>query len=537
MDINKTVTKIFHGEVTAEGQTLNLPDGVCWPCASNNILFVRTYYRPLFESVLNECNRKLARREHRYVLTGQPGIGKSVFGWYVIYRLLTDKSKPTINIAYMHKDIGDTSVLLIHKTITSCQVTLHTKDQFLRQPKGDSQQFVLISDTVAPAMVDSVIVWISSPGWLEEKASKEILKSFCTTRIYMPLTSCEELLEMNNCTFQDNKLSQEALKARVNLWGPIPRLVFDLSPIEVQYAEVVKLKRLNLEEIQKAYKFVRFQTHEGDNPKHSIFVERAAGQDLVGVQNISLEMLKKSFYHRGATAIASQPISSLIMRVIKSLSIHEAADFVFSSVGVGEHGSRRGTLFEELALKVLASGGSFEVRDLRNKSTSVWSISQSTIVDWDRKSTMTLENMALENTILVPTVKNEEGLDALLWIHSLSHHVPIDFTVSNRHGIHQIGLANHLRKLGARGWTIDHGWAAARDHVTKEVPYIWVVPEDKFNLWNHEQSAKANSEHMICNYLAQYVLKMPYERLFQAVDLQDADTEVDNAFRKIQNLT
>jgi hypothetical protein len=61
---------------------LQLPKGIPWPIATNNVLFVRKYYAPLYESVLNRCQRVPGKHPHnsRRIVTGQPGIGKSVFG-------------------------------------------------------------------------------------------------------------------------------------------------------------------------------------------------------------------------------------------------------------------------------------------------------------------------------------------------------------------------------------------------------------------------------------------------------------------------
>ena len=66
----------------ADGHLL-LPEGVAWPCATNNVLFVRNFFAPLFDSVLGGCqpckfgeDPKLQCR----IVTGQPGIGKSVWG-------------------------------------------------------------------------------------------------------------------------------------------------------------------------------------------------------------------------------------------------------------------------------------------------------------------------------------------------------------------------------------------------------------------------------------------------------------------------
>lgn len=68
---------------TAEGHLL-LPEGVDWPCALNHVLYVRHFYNHVYETLLRKCAPVLPGVpliNHRHILTGQPGIGKSVFGY------------------------------------------------------------------------------------------------------------------------------------------------------------------------------------------------------------------------------------------------------------------------------------------------------------------------------------------------------------------------------------------------------------------------------------------------------------------------
>jgi hypothetical protein len=80
--ISRVVAAIRGGLVTEHaGGHLLLPADQAWPVASNNVLFVRRFAAPLFESVLKKCvpvpgeSMELQRR----IVTGQPGIGKSVW--------------------------------------------------------------------------------------------------------------------------------------------------------------------------------------------------------------------------------------------------------------------------------------------------------------------------------------------------------------------------------------------------------------------------------------------------------------------------
>ena len=61
---------------------LPLREGATWPSTDSNVLFVRKCYKPMYENVLKQCQPVAGGRKsaQRHVITGQPGIGKSVFG-------------------------------------------------------------------------------------------------------------------------------------------------------------------------------------------------------------------------------------------------------------------------------------------------------------------------------------------------------------------------------------------------------------------------------------------------------------------------
>jgi len=81
----RAVAAIRSGKVTqrADGH-LVLPPGTHWPSTTTNVLFVRSCYAPLYESVLGRCLFPLdefpAARNARRIMTGHPGIGNTAFG-------------------------------------------------------------------------------------------------------------------------------------------------------------------------------------------------------------------------------------------------------------------------------------------------------------------------------------------------------------------------------------------------------------------------------------------------------------------------
>lgn len=86
--VSLAVDAIRSGKVTKCSQGhLHLPDTLRWPVATNNILFVRHFYSPLFEVVLDRCRPEPDYgREYlqRRIVVGQPGTGTSIWGFVEI---------------------------------------------------------------------------------------------------------------------------------------------------------------------------------------------------------------------------------------------------------------------------------------------------------------------------------------------------------------------------------------------------------------------------------------------------------------------
>lgn len=73
-----------------------------WPCAASNVLYVRSCFAPLYEKVLSRCAPDPILQAQKHLVTGQPGIGKSVFG--CVQGLLCTAS--TFAVAWTHMPVS-----------------------------------------------------------------------------------------------------------------------------------------------------------------------------------------------------------------------------------------------------------------------------------------------------------------------------------------------------------------------------------------------------------------------------------------------
>lgn len=67
------MSKLARGvlEASETHNTITLPDGVCWPDMESSVLYVRHFYKDLYEHVLKKCTSLPSNRGA--VLLGTPG--------------------------------------------------------------------------------------------------------------------------------------------------------------------------------------------------------------------------------------------------------------------------------------------------------------------------------------------------------------------------------------------------------------------------------------------------------------------------------
>ena len=115
-----------------------------------------------------------------------------------------------------------------------------------------------------------------------------------------------------------------------------------------------------------------------------------------------------------------------------------------------------------------------------------------------------LELLKGHKGLLLPTNKNQAGLDGFFWDEEAGHHVPFDCTVASSHGIHMTKLREALHAVG---WDPIMGWPSSK---TRVVEYFWLVPEGVFGsqeAFTKAQAAKRDaSDPEVAACLEQYTL-------------------------------
>ena len=391
-------------------EVLRLPDGVFWGGDEEmgSTLVVRQCYKDLFRIITSS-------RRKRFVVTGTPGIGKSFFALYWLWRVANVKGGSAIY---------ETGRFRCRLFCADGNVSDALRDDALSAGwfvYGD-KRFYLV-DLMEKAMPyhefrsKTVVFCLPDPSRF-----KAFIKGV-GKKLYMPIWSDEEMRRLRLECFEEVDTSVAAEQAR--MYGNIPRFVLQMAEDGDEELENAISKR------------------GGD--LSSLF--RAAGDDAGDDTKLSYKLLHMlvdpdSTYTKQRLGWASQHVLTRLLQVHKETMTAELKDFVAHGTVDGAYGSLRGHLFEGFAHRELAAGRIGTLRRLDADATHAEAAALSAILSTGHDQTVFLhlvgEELSLDK-LLVPKARNLESLDSLL-ISSDGDVVLFSVTVSKARGAKVRGL-------------------------------------------------------------------------------------------------
>jgi hypothetical protein len=200
-------------------KVLSLPEGLEWPFVDSRHLFVRNYFDPLWseiKGVYYENQPPTSKFQTRRILVlGNSGIGKTAFLNYVLYQALQE-GIPVLAETREDRYYFDGDMAAyedVHLDVTLRKKRKDTRVLFLHDHQPFSEPPIIPGRgalTIAPVSPDP-------------KHCHEFSKHMCRTR-WVPLPTISEIAAMNSIGSQ---LPQSELQDRLELYGPIPRSIFD----------------------------------------------------------------------------------------------------------------------------------------------------------------------------------------------------------------------------------------------------------------------------------------------------------------------
>jgi broad-specificity NMP kinase len=298
-----------------------------------SIFFIRDDYKHLY-SLLISYTKQEPPRYHYFTIKGSPGVGKSTFAAFLMY---------------CHHTIGP----IVYQPRGSKQhVFVYGKDSVERVVTSDfkleplylNPNCLYIVDGHIPSYgghVRCITVLITSPN-------KSLISEFSkagAVSLVMPTWSYEEIEECQQVAF--SQLTREEVKESFFKWGGNPRYVLQFAKETSHQIELEQaLESTDLKKLQDSIGAADRREDISDRLVHMVVLD--APDD----------------YIHYSIRFASNYIGEKVVEALLRKNEEELIEFLSASDGKGDVGSLRGILFEPFVHRLLAAGGSFEIRSL-----------------------------------------------------------------------------------------------------------------------------------------------------------------------------
>jgi hypothetical protein len=197
---------------------LTLPEGVSFmgdPTFGRR-LFVRDCYPVYYDFLVNGITENM----RGFVFTGTPGIGKSRFALYCLWRLATTPG--AAKVVYYQTDPAVVTKFVIDGTA----VVQRFEDTMLGSVALPTHfYFVDLAEKRPPANFNGITVVFASP---QPARTHEFLKKAFSVSYCMPVCTLDEIQRMRAAVFPGVSVAQ--VEELVGIYGGIPRSVLQLAP-------------------------------------------------------------------------------------------------------------------------------------------------------------------------------------------------------------------------------------------------------------------------------------------------------------------
>ena len=251
-------------EISNKDGFLHFPIRPCFFPTQMKAIYIRKAYEDLFTLICNNLHpENPKKRRHRITITGTPGIGKSVFLFYILWRLANEEAAKTV-VLCRESDNGRIYVF----QNDGCWRThkFYEAKMFLRDP---SSWYLMDSPESRPSRVNAATIWITSLRKQDKMYDKY---NDCVSPCYLPVWTLEELKLSAFLYSRD----LQWIKERYDLIGGIPRFVLERKNAlkrSIKHAiSIVAIRRLSGSTPYAEYdegKISHFIMHCRVNPRYS----------------------------------------------------------------------------------------------------------------------------------------------------------------------------------------------------------------------------------------------------------------------------
>lgn len=392
--------------------------------------------------------------------------------WYIIYRVLAEQ--PGRTVIYASRAAKEACLFAPDGVVRKVPVKVDADLVDLAFITGLGDCPLLLADSFVPPPLPFPTVTIASPAYLAG-AGREDTRHLCRPHLHVPLPTPEEVRVLRELAFPS--LDVEPMERRMQLWGPIPRLVLEEVSDAEQLAQWRAACAVPLSDLAVVSR--GGIPSDPTSAYHTLVHERAFGD-----ADPTADQTTPRCYQRDLPAFASPAI----MRRVLQRAMHEHSPSAVTGLLEGTRCSAvaddawKGTAAQWSALRLLQEGGALLVRHLvdagpifeaEEYNLPKQCMAGIAVHDASALATHTAHEGALFLASGVARV-SAAGPTALFWDNDVSISAVVTAATESDGTIDAAALADVVTRLG---WTPSGGWGDGSRHIS----YFWAVPEQQFD--------------------------------------------------------
>mmetsp|Transcript_1142 Transcript_1142/g.1461 ORF Transcript_1142/g.1461 Transcript_1142/m.1461 type:complete len:538 (+) Transcript_1142:34-1647(+) len=393
-------------EIDDDAEVISLRDGVHFHYKERfSELIVRDCYKKLFDIILDSYG---TAESQGTIVTGNPGIGKSYFLFYCLFRFI--KLGKTV---VFESSQQNSYWLYRPNEATLCLEGVSPEDVFLEQLRSRSTVFLFDPNKDSPTSVKAFTIIAASP---QIENFKEFFKTEGVNKLFMPGWSRAEVEKMPSSLTSDQKSEM------YQKYGGIPRYIKN----DLKWGAIL------------------FGKVDACNPTDVI---KSAGLlENYRESHMLLQYVVNDDYQVESVQFASNYIFELLIKKWETSNKEALNLFFHETKAIKGLGVARGKVFEVLAHRVLVKGGTYRTRKLGTTSGS--SSSSAATIDTNDFEIGELKHNYFNNIVGVDFTKNDEywqptsgGLTAIDSLAIVNNDLLLfQITINEQHGIKHKGI-------------------------------------------------------------------------------------------------
>ena len=393
---------------------LVLPDGVHW--FGDGRLGSRLMVRRCYVDLCGLMQAAAVENKHPdWIITGNPGIGKTFFAGYAMWFF----ARQGRTIVWEPPQTGSSAKRYLLRPDGVALAGVIAIDSFaleLQDPRT-----LVVTDAHSPPYVDARTLLVTSP---RKPAYYEYWKQRGAKLRYMPPWTLDELEACRAGCFP--AVPPQRMADLFAWWGGIPRAVL-AGALDDDDA---------LASLEQAI--------DACNVHACVYsVGLIAGPDDLSHRIIHVFVADDGTYAHPRLRFASDHVAAQLVDKFARQERERLLTFLRAAEGERYAGGLRGHLFEHWAHRVLAAGGTFDVRDLRTGRADQWTLPALTTEDF-----RTLEEMRVRPGVYCrPWKDNLAAVDSVAAWGAQS--ALLQMTVAERHPLKAAGVEAVLQRLPA----------------------------------------------------------------------------------------